>query len=92
MNKSELINALADPHFPACVQQVARYQSAVMTKGRQLIREYDRKIAGGGDAALAGEANEKLCAMAREQTIDTLNKVLLEATARMKNGYNLADN
>ncbi len=38
------------------------------------------------------EANEKLSAMAKKQTTDTLNKVLAEASIRMKNGYNRADN
>ena len=38
------------------------------------------------------EANEKLSAMAKKQTTDTLNKVLAEASVRMKNGYNRADN
>ena len=38
------------------------------------------------------EANDKLCAMAKKQTIDTLNKVLLDVSTHMKNGFNLADN
>ena len=38
------------------------------------------------------EANEKLSAMAKEQTTDTLNKVLLTASEHMKNGFNFADN
>ena len=38
------------------------------------------------------EANRKLCEMAKEQTTDTLNKVLLESSKSMKNGYNRADN
>ena len=86
-----LIGALADPHFPACVQHIERYQNAVATKGRRLILEYDKKIAEGGEK-LAVEANEALCRMAREQTTFALNKVLREASVAMKNGYNLADN
>lgn len=90
---SRLIGALADPHFPACIQHVERYQNAVATKGRRLILEYDRRIAEGADAAaLASEANEALCRMAKEETVRALNKVLHEASAAMKNGYNLADN
>ena len=89
---SRLIAALADPCFAACVQIVNRYQNAVMTRGRQLVREYDQRIAETGDLALAAEANEKLAAMAREETGKALNKVLHEASVRMKNGYNLADN
>ena len=89
---SRLIAALADRHFAACVQIVERYQYAVATKGRQLIREYDAKIGETGDAALIREANEKLSAMAKEQTISALNKVLAEASAAMKDGFNMADN
>ncbi len=89
---SRLIGALADPHYGNCIQQVERYQNAVAVKGRQLVREYDRKIAETGDAALAEEANEKLADMAREQTTQALGKVLHEASVRMKNGYNRADN
>ena len=89
---SRLLAALADPNYASCVQIIERYQNAVFTQGRRLILEYDRKIAETGDASLAAEANDKLCQMAKERTIDTLNKVLLEASKNMKNGYNLADN
>ena len=89
---SRLIGALAAPHYGACIQQVERYQDAVMTKGRQLVLEYDRRMLDSGDFALAAEANGKLCEMAKEQSTDTLNKLLLEASTRMKNGYNRADN
>ena len=83
---------LADHDYGANIQQIERYQSAVMTNGRRIVLEYDRKMAETGDFSLASEANEKLCAMAKEQTTDTLNKVLLESSAHMKNGYNRADN
>ena len=63
-----------------------------MTKGRQIVLEYDRKIAETGDAALAEEANDALCAMAKAQTTQTLNKLVLESSKHMKNGFNLADN
>ena len=89
---SRLINALADPNFASCIQLIERYQNAVAVKGRQLIREYDRKFAEAGKPAILEEANEALCRMAKEQTISTLNKVLLEASKNMKNGYKLADN
>lgn len=89
---SRLIGALADAHYAACIQQVERYQNAVAVKGRQIVREYDRRIAENGDAALAAEANGKLCAMAKEQTTQALNKILHDASLRMKNGYDRADN
>ena len=89
---SRIIGALADPHFAGCMQQIARYENAVFTKGREILREYDAKMTESGDFSLTAEANEKLAQMAKEQTADTLNKVLRTASEGMKNGYNLADN
>ena len=43
-------------------------------------------------AGVAEEANEKLSAMAKEETGKALNNVLQTASEKMKNGYNLADN
>ena len=89
---SRLIGALADSCYAGSIQNIERYQMAVATKGREIIREYDGKMTESGDFSLTEEANEKLSAMAKEETISTLNKVLQTASERMKNGYNLADN
>lgn len=89
---SRLIGALADPNYATCLQHVERYQNAVATKGRRIILEYDHKMADSGDWSLTAEANDALCDMARKETTDVLNKVLLDATEHMKNGYNMADN
>ena len=75
---SRLIGALADPHYSAARQQIDRYQETMESRGRQIVLEYDRKIAGTGDLRLAEEANGKLAEMAKSE--------------KMKNGYNLADN
>ena len=89
---SRLIGALADPWYAYTLQSIERYELAIMTKGRQLIREYDRKMTEKNDFSLKEEANEKICIMARKETVSTLNKVLQTASEKMKNGYNLADN
>ena len=89
---SRLIGALADPWYALTVQNIERYEETVEVRGRQLIREYDRKMAEKGDFSLAEEANEKLCSMAKKETTAVLNKVLLTASEKMKNGFNLADN
>ena len=89
---SRLIGALADPIFASCIQQIERYHAAVFTRGRRILREYDAKIAETGDISLAEKANAELCEMAKEQTTDTLNKILYESSTHMKNGFNLADN
>ena len=89
---SRIINVLADHNYATSIQQIDRYQNAVVTRGRQIILEYDQQMAASGDFELTQEANEKICAMAKQQTISTLNKLLLNASEHMKNGYNLADN
>ena len=89
---SRLLATLADPHFARTVQPLDRYQSAVMTRGRQLVLEYDRKIAETGDLSLAARANDALCKMAREETQKALNALTLIASEEMKDGYDRADN
>ena len=89
---SALIGALADHSYNTCIQHIMRYQSAVMTKGRRLVMEYDKKYAEDPSEKLLMEANEKLADMAKEQSTFTLGKVLMEAGVSMKNGYNRADN
>ena len=89
---SRLIGALTDPHYAAAIQQIDRYQEAMVNRGRQLIREYDRKMTETGDFSLAEEGNGKLCEMAREETGKALNHVLQVASEKMRNGFNLADN
>ena len=61
-------------------------------KIEKVSAEYDKKMIEANDFTLMNEANEKLCAMARKETINTLNKVLHDASTHMKNGYNRADN
>ena len=89
---SRLIGALADPHYAAMRQHIDRYQEAMEARGRQIVLEYDRKIAETGNLRLAEEANEKLCKMAREETTKALNSIVQTASEKMRNGYNLADN
>ncbi|MBO6158014.1 MAG: C69 family dipeptidase [Firmicutes bacterium] len=89
---SRLIGALVDPIYGSAIQNIERYQNAVAVKGRQLVREYDQKFEETKDPAVLKEANEKLSEMAKKETIQTLNKVLFEASVHMKNGYNRADN
>ena len=89
---SRLIGALADPNYPTSIVHVERYQNAVMSQARAILNEYDRKMKETGDFTLAAEANDKLCAMAKKETTNTLNKVLMDASQHMKNGYNRGDN
>jgi len=89
---SALICALADHSYNASIQHIYRYQNAVMTEGRRIVREYDARITETGDMSLCQEANDELAKMAKKQTTKALNAVLREASVSMKNGYNRADN
>ena len=89
---SRLLAALSDPHFARTVQPLERYQDAVITKGRQIVREYDAKMAEKGDFSLTGAANDALAKMARKETDKALNAITLIASEGMKDGYDRADN
>ena len=83
---------MADKDYDYCIQNIERYQDAVNIRSRQLIIEYDKKMAETGDFSLAAEANEKICAMAKEETTKALGRILETSSVRMKNNSKLADN
>ena len=87
-----LIGVLADHNYNTSIQFVERYQNAVMSRGRRIVKEYDERIGETGDISLCEKANDELAKMAREESTKTLNFVLLESQKTMKNGYNRADN
>ena len=89
---SRLIGALVDPHYATGIPHVERYQMAVVAQARRILNEYDAKMTESGDFSLAEEANEKLCEMAKRETTNTINKVMLNAYEQMKNGYRRSDN
>ncbi|MCR4935199.1 MAG: C69 family dipeptidase [Oscillospiraceae bacterium] len=89
---SRLLAPLCDPPFARTVQPLERYQDAVITKGRQIVGEYDRKMAETGDFSLTSEANDALSKMARKETTKALNQLTLIASEEMKDGYDRADN
>ena len=89
---SRLIGALADAHYGSSIMYIERYQNAVASRGYKLINEYDKKMIESKDYSLINEANEKIADMAKEETTSTLNRVLFDASTKMKNGYNRSDN
>ena len=89
---SRFIGALADSSYAESIQHIERYQDAVITNGRRIVLEYDRKMIESGDFSLTEKANEELCKMAKEESDKALTNVLDEASKKMKNGYRLSDN
>ena len=90
--QSRMIGALADPHYGECIQLVERYQLTVPSKSHQIINEYDKKMMETNDYSLLEKANEEICKMCKKESTSTINKVMLEASKKMKNNYNRADN
>ena len=64
----------------------------MFTQGRKLIREYDARYTESRDLSVLQKANDALCAMAKKETVSVMNKLMLESSKHMKNGFNLADN
>lgn len=91
---NRLIAALADAHYGPCLPHIERYQFAVQSKGRELIGRYDRALADAAEPeaeALREKANREIADMLRAETRGVLDKVLFEASCRMKNGYARSD-
>ena len=89
---SRLLGALADHEFGACIPLIERYQNAVAMKGRQIVMQYDQRMAEAQDYSMVEQANTELCEMAKKETTAVLNKVVLEMSKHMKNGYSREDN
>ena len=66
-----------------------------MSRGHELINRYDALLAKESDEQkrrqLRTEANQKIADMLKEETSDTLDKVLYELSNQMKNGYSRSD-
>jgi dipeptidase len=91
---NRLIGALADAHYGTCLAQIERYQFAVQSQGRACLEKYDPQLrAAPRDAcpALCEAANREIADMLRRETQSVLNKVLYEASCRMKNAYARSD-
>ena len=89
---SRIIAALADHNYSDCIQHIERYEDKIMTEGRRIILEYDKKMTDSKDFSLTEKANEEICKMAKVQTAFTLTRIIEEASKNMKNGYKLSDN
>ncbi len=90
--QSRLLAALCDPYYNSTSMAMSRYEQAVVSQARSIIAEYDEKMTASGKFDLMEEANEKICAMAKKETTECLNGVLLTATQKMKDGFSRPDN
>lgn len=89
---TRLIGNMADAHYGNSIIFVERYQKAVFNKAREILNEYDAKIAETKDVKLIEEANEKLAKMCKAESQKVLNSLTLECSKGMKTGYARSDN
>ena len=86
-----ILAAMADPHYPLCIEDVEHFQSETSAKSHALLNRYDERILCEKDPALFNEANEKICDMFRKSMTAVLNKVILTASKQMKDTYHRND-
>jgi len=87
---SRLVAALADAAFATTQNMIERYQNAVQCKANAILHEYDTMFR--NDPSLCTketmeEANNKIAAMAKEETDQVLARVLQAASDHMRNSY-----
>lgn len=88
---SRIIAALADAHFAACSSAIERYQGASFHKAQALLETSDRTPLPEDVTGFLASCNEKMAALAKEETDRCLGQVLYEASNEMKNSFARSD-
>lgn len=92
---SRLIATMADASYKNSLFHIERYRGHVMAKSHELIAKYDNRLENVTDPKermeIKKEANEAVAQMAKEESLNTLEKVLSELTNQMKNAYSRSD-
>ena len=92
---SRMIAAMTDASYARSLIHAERYELAVLSASRALVKEYDAKLSAELDAArraaLREEANEAIAKMLKAKASDTLDKVLFELSSGMKNAFARSD-
>ncbi len=89
---SRLLGVIADAHFGATALFIERYQNVVASRGHELVAKHDALFLASKDPSELEKANEEIAAMTKEETQKALDKILYEASLRMKNSYSRSDN
>ena len=89
---ARLIAAMADASYKQSLFHIERYQLKVMSKSHEIINKYNDLLEKSENKlSLRHQANEEIAKMVKEETADTLNKVLFELSSNMKNAYSRSD-
>lgn len=86
---------MADASYRHSAIHIERYQRNVMSKGHQILFEYDQLLQKEKDSTkqmiLKHEANQKIVDMLKKETSKTLSLVLNELSHSMKNAFARSD-
>lgn len=86
---------MADASYRHSAIHIERYQRNVMSKGHQILFEYDQLLQKEKDSSkqmtLKHEANQKIADMLKKETSKTLKLVLNELSHSMKNAFARSD-
>ncbi len=86
---------MADASYRHSAIHIERYQRNVMSKGHQILFEYDQLLQKEKDSTkqmiLKHEANQKIADMLKKETSKTLSLVLNELSHSMKNAFARSD-
>ena len=88
---NRMIAALADPHMPYCRTHIERYQKKTAQQGHAQLARCDRELPETEIPAYLERCNDGIAAALRAETEDLLDKVLYEASMKMKNGFARSD-
>ena len=92
---SRMIAAMADASYGKSLFHIERYELAVLSAARALVKEYDALQKAEPDAAkraaLREAGNEAIAKALKGFAADTLDKVLFELSSGMKNAYSRSD-
>ena len=88
---NRMIGALADAHFSTCASHIERYQLMIAAKSHEMLNEFDHQYSKKDVQKYLETCNQKISDMVQTLTLDTLNKVLYEASLGMKNAFSRSD-
>lgn len=85
------ISALADSHFGSTSSSIERYIAATSNRACALLAASDKAPVEGDIHSFLESCNEKMAAMAKEETNKCLDQVLYTASLEMKNSFARSD-
>ncbi|MGY3723874.1 dipeptidase [Granulicatella balaenopterae] len=93
---NRLIGAMADSHFAENASHIERYQNELQARASELVHNADQEflknpVSYWDASEFCQKVNQDIATLAKEQTQDTLDKVLYTSSSLMQNGFSRSD-